>query len=34
MKYISDYGAYPNDHLDDTNGIQLAINQAINHWFK
>ncbi len=29
--FVSDYGAYPNDHLDDTNGIQLAINQAINY---
>ncbi len=28
---VSDYGAYPNDNFDDTNGIQLAINQAINH---
>jgi hypothetical protein len=26
---VSNYGAYPNDNLDDTNGIQLAINQAI-----
>jgi len=28
---VSDYGAYPDDNLDDTNGIQLAINQAIIH---
>jgi hypothetical protein len=28
--YVSDYGAYPDDNLDDTNGIQLAINEAIN----
>jgi hypothetical protein len=26
---VSNYGAYPNDNLDDTNGIQLAINEAI-----
>ena len=26
---VSDYGAHPNDGLDDTNGIQLAINEAI-----
>lgn len=28
--FVSDYGAYPDDNLDDTNGIQLAINKAIN----
>jgi hypothetical protein len=27
---VSNYGAYPNDNLDDTNGIQLAINKAIH----
>ena len=27
--FPSNYGAYPNDNLDDTNGIQLAINNAI-----
>ncbi|CAF4000745.1 unnamed protein product [Rotaria sp. Silwood2] len=30
---VSNYGAYPNDDLDDTNGIQLAINEAINDEF-
>ena len=29
--FVSDYGAYPDDDLDDTNGIQLAINEAINY---
>ena len=29
--HVSDYGAYPNDNLDDTNGIQLAINAAIKY---
>lgn len=28
---ISDYGACPNDSLDDTKAIQLAINDAISH---
>ena len=28
--HVSDYGAYPDDNLDDSNGIQLAINEAIN----
>ena len=27
---VADYGAYPDDNLDDTRAIQLAINQAIN----
>jgi hypothetical protein len=27
--HVSRYGAYPNDNLDDTKGIQLAINEAI-----
>jgi hypothetical protein len=27
---VSNYGSYPNDNLDDTNGIQLAINEAIH----
>lgn len=31
--FVSDYGAYPNDNLDDTDAIQLAINQAINNGF-
>jgi hypothetical protein len=31
--FVSDYGAYPDDNLDDTNEIQLAINQAINYGF-
>ncbi len=29
--FVSDYGAYPDDDIDDTNAIQLAINQAINY---
>jgi len=28
---VSNYGAYPNDNLDDTNGIQSAINDAIKY---
>ena len=28
--HVSNFGAYPNDNIDDTNGIQLAINTAIN----
>ena len=28
--FVSDYGAYPDDNIDDTNGIQLAINEAIH----
>jgi hypothetical protein len=27
---VSQYGSYPNDNLDDTKGIQLAVNEAIN----
>jgi hypothetical protein len=27
---VSRYGSYPNDNLDDTKGIQLAVNEAIN----
>lgn len=27
---VADYGAYPNDDLDDTHAIQLAINDAIH----
>jgi hypothetical protein len=29
--FVSDYGAYPNDDLDDTNGIQTAVNDAIKY---
>jgi hypothetical protein len=29
--FVSDYGAYPDDDLDNTNAIQLAINQAISY---
>jgi hypothetical protein len=29
--FVSDYDAYPDDNLDDTNGIQLAINDAIKY---
>jgi hypothetical protein len=29
--YISTFGAYPNDNIDDSNGIQLAINTSINY---
>jgi hypothetical protein len=28
--FVSDYGAYPNDDIDDANSIQLAIDAAIN----
>ncbi len=28
--FVSDYGAYPDDNLDDTKEIQLAINEAIH----
>ncbi len=28
---VSNYGAYPNDGLDDANAIQLAINEAIKY---
>ena len=28
--FVSDYGAHPDDNLDDSNGIQLAINEAIH----
>ena len=28
---ISDYGAIPNDNLDDSKGIQLAVNDAVSH---
>jgi hypothetical protein len=31
---VSNYGAFPNDNLDDTNGIQSAINEAINSGLK
>ena len=27
--HVAHYGAYPNDNLDDTHAIQLAINEAI-----
>jgi len=27
---VSNYGAYPNDNIDDSHGIQLAINTAID----
>ena len=27
--FVANYGAYPNDNLDDTNRIQLAVNAAI-----
>jgi hypothetical protein len=29
--FVSDYGAYPDDNLDDSNAIQSAINEAINY---
>ena len=29
--HVFDYGGYPNDNLDDTNAIQLTINNAIKH---
>ena len=28
--FVSDYGAHPDDNIDDTDGIQLAINEAIH----
>ena len=28
--FVSDYGAHPDDNIDDTHGIQLAINEAIH----
>ena len=28
--YVSDYDPYPNDHVDDTTGIQAAVNATIN----
>jgi hypothetical protein len=28
--FVSDYGAYPNDHIDDANTVQLAINSVSN----
>ena len=31
--FVSNYGAYPNDNLDDTDAIQLAINEASNYEF-
>ena len=32
--YVSDFGAYPNDNIDDTKAIQLAVNAAINSGLK
>jgi len=29
--YVSNFGAYPNDNIDDTREIQSAINTAINY---
>jgi hypothetical protein len=29
--FVSTYGAYPNDNIDDTNAIQLTIDMAIKH---
>jgi hypothetical protein len=31
--HVSDYGAYPNDSIDDTKGIQAAVDAAINYRF-
>jgi hypothetical protein len=31
--HVSDYGAYPNDQIDDTEAIQAAVNAAINYTF-
>jgi hypothetical protein len=31
---VSDYGAYPNDNIDDTIAIQTAVDAAINHRLK
>ncbi len=29
--FVSDYGAYPNDNIDDTKGIQLTVAAAISY---
>jgi len=29
--FVSDYGAYPKDEIDDANSIQFAIDLAINY---
>ena len=29
--YVSTFGAYPNDHIDDSKGIQLAVDAAISY---
>ena len=29
--YVSDYGAHPSDNLDDSNAIQLAVNDAAKY---
>ena len=30
---VSDYGAYPNDNIEDSDGIQMAVNSAISDGF-
>jgi hypothetical protein len=32
--FVSDYGAYPNDNIDDSNAIQLAVQSAIDYGLK
>lgn len=32
--FASDYGAYSDDNIDDTYGIQMAVNEAIKHGFR
>ena len=32
--FVSDYGAYPDDNIDDTAGIQLAVDAAISSGVK
>ena len=29
--YVADFGAYPNDNIDDSQAIQLAVNASINY---
>jgi hypothetical protein len=31
--HVSNFGAYSNDKIDDSNAIQLAVNTAISHGF-
>lgn len=31
---VADYGAYPNDNIEDSSGIQMAIDSAISYGFR